>query len=459
MLILRLMARVVRRYSKKAIALVLVASFFGFYLSLIDTTQGAEVSNRRALMSNSGISNPPDDTTITNVTSSFTFVFNIQNSLETVGWLSDGSSQTASDTLTITIDVTGSDFNLSDIDCGDVDIAFTGAETNSSISANANGGSRDTRTNCPGSATTWGLFIDTTSDLLRFYTPSTVETHVATGTLVTIKVGHIASFQDTGNDSTINPGTDQSSIHRVSGTFGGTGDMLTYVIHTVKVSATVAETLTFLITGLPGQRNTTDTNDPDNRKMGACVFDADGVSPADNQDTEAVTPVTTTATTVPFGNVSTAALYQGCQRLEVTTNAGGGYTVRVRENNPLRTSGGVVIPDTQCNTSACTPTSAAVWTLAGAGQGFGISCVSAATSMNCSNSGPNWNEGVNWAPVAYEGRLDPANSTSVPATVTKLDVSTSVSVLAKVKYRLEVPGAQGAGSYTNLVSWIVTPTF
>lgn len=422
------MAKTIRRASPKFLALMLAASMVLFYVLLVDRSYAEPISNRSDTLNNANIS----------VTSNHTFQFTIANSLDTVG-------ETASDTITITID---NDFVMGTIDCGDVDLEIGGAAT--SISSGWNGGNRDNRTNCPGSATAWGLYIDTAAEVLTIYTPTTVRTHVATGTVIAVHIGYSATFQDIGNEAITNPATTGFQTMTIGGTFGGSGTILVAIITGVEVSATIGETLTFTITGLPGISGVAGASQLNN-----CINAVS--SPAtDDEDAEgSINTVTTTATTVPFGTINTDTFYQGCLKTSLTTNANNGFTIRTRENRSLQTSGGATIPDANCNANGClnTPSTAAAFTAAGGGTGFGISCVHSTTSPSCSTANPNWANGVNWAPIASEGKG------FGPAPYASLTTATSVEVITKAKFRLVAPLGQGAGTYTNLVSFIATPTF
>jgi hypothetical protein len=58
----------------------------------------------------------------------------------------------------------------------------------------------ESRTNCPNTATAWGVSIDSGNRIITITTPTSVAqtTPVATGTTVTITLGSNATFQNTG---------------------------------------------------------------------------------------------------------------------------------------------------------------------------------------------------------------------------------------------------------------------
>jgi hypothetical protein len=89
-------------------------------------------------------------------------------------------------------------------------------------------------------------------------------------------------------------------------------------------------------------------------------------------DGATISAVGTTNTLVPFGTVSANTFYQGCQDIEISTNAGGGYVATVREESALRTGSGSTIPDTSCDTG-CDEITGGTW-VNPANVGFGHTC-------------------------------------------------------------------------------------
>ena len=99
----------------------------------------------------------------------------------------------------------------------------------------------------------------------------------------------------------------------------------------VLVSATVVPALTFQIQGVA---NTT----------GHC-----GKTPGTNMI------VTTTATTVPFGEInSTASFYDASQAITASTNSPSGYTIKVAQDDELSINASDYIVNTTCDSTTCT---------------------------------------------------------------------------------------------------------
>jgi hypothetical protein len=195
-------------------------------------------------------------------TSNHTIAFTIHNSLDTTGWGS-GSGGDATDTLSITFP---SSFNLSNVKCKDVDLSFGGVAT--SIAGYFP--SRSTSQDCPGSATSWGLFINPTASSMTFYTPTSVRTYVATGTPVQILIGTNASFQDAASNWITNPASAGVYTISVGGTFGGLGNMLVSINQGVSVQATVAESLAFTVSPSVTSIKFMQSNDTDCGSVTTC---------------------------------------------------------------------------------------------------------------------------------------------------------------------------------------------
>lgn len=185
--------------------------------------QGGQVSSRSDTLSDSRPS----------ATSNHSIAFKVNTSLDT-------TSPTATDTLALTF---ASKFDLNNIYCKDVDLSIGGTAT--SIAGTFS--SRATSKNCPGSATSWGLFIDPVATTITFYTPTGVRTWVNAGTQLSIKVGTNASFQDTGTAQIVNPSTPGTYTISVGGTFGGSGNMPVSINAGFEVAATMAESLSLTV--------------------------------------------------------------------------------------------------------------------------------------------------------------------------------------------------------------------
>ncbi len=226
-----------------------------------------------------------------------------------------------------------------------------------------------------------------------------------------------------------------------SGSLIDSADTAVAPIEAVFVSATVDESLSFIISGV-------------NSSTTAC-----GAS----------TDVTSTFSSVPFGNIGLNTFYDIAQGLEVSTNASNGYAVTAAASDQLGLNGGTCtgdagiandcIPDTTCDGASCTHLAAAVddWETA-SNNGFGYSLDSTdgsdaawewdGTSGTCDGSGTDF----------CASQFADTEDSQSPVTV----MSNSGAVNSKniyVCYRLSVGALQPAGLYYNKVKYTATPTF
>ncbi len=342
-------------------------------------------------------------------TSNHTIAFTTNNSLTT-------TSTNATSTLTV---VFPPDFDLSTIFCKDVDISFG----NTATSIAGNFANRATSRDCPGTATTWGLFISTSTNALTFYTPTSAAIYVATGTPVQILIGTNASFQDAATQWITNPSSAGAYTISVGGTFGGSGNMLVSINSAVTVQTTVAESLAFTVSSV---------------KAANCTAD-DGAT---------VSAVDTSPTSVPLGTLFPVnTFFTGCQDLVVSTNAGNGYSITVQEQTLMHTSGGFTFPQTACDGAACTLTTAAAWTNP-VNNGFGHTCFNQDGNHDCAST---YSSGTKFRPTANVAAGDAAQ--------TVMASSTPASVTARIKYRISAGIQQAAGTYTTVIVYTITPTY
>jgi hypothetical protein len=148
------------------------------------------------------------------------------------------------------------------------------------------------------------------------------------------------------------------------------------------------------------------------------------------------TNVTTTATTVPFGSISTATPYYAAQDLTVSTNAVSGYTVTGFEDGALRKTNGTTITD-----FSTTPGDN------NGNDGFGYS--------GRSTSGTDCSVVYNTSGSFYSRGF---GTSGTPGGVMTNAGPVSGSV-CRVIYRVRVPATQAPGDYQNVVTYIATPSY
>ncbi len=283
------------------------------------------------------------------------------------------------------------------------------------------------------SGASWGA--TTTGDVTITFTSGTAT--LPASEVVTIEIGDNAAAGGTGDSYLTNPtksaatGTADIITISVSGSFTDSGDILVAIIEGVTVSVTVDESLTFSIAA---------------QTAAQCA----------DYDNAAGTEVTTTSSTVPFAQPALDTFIDACQSVSVSTNASSGYVVTVEEDDQLRTGAAVEIPDGTCD-GACTHISETDWTTAATNNGFGY-CMedTAGDGASTADTGGGTN-GCDDADTFF--KLFAANSESEVAQNILRSTSTASGDSADIGYRLSIPGDQAAGTYTNTLTFVATPTF
>ncbi len=219
-------------------------------------------------------------------------------------------------------------------------------------------------------------------------------------------------------------------------------DMKIAPIEAVQVSATVDETLSFIISGVASSTS-------------VC-----------GQTTD----VTTTATQVPFGTLAAVnTFYEAANDLDVSTNADGGYAVTVSANDQLGRNGNTCtgdagissncIPDTTCDGSTCTHLAAAVddWETA-TNNGFGYSLDSTdgtdATWEWDGTSGTCDGAGTDFCAAQFADEENSQTAVQIMANANPVNSNNIYSC-----YRISVGGTQPAGTYYNRLRYTATATF
>lgn len=221
-----------------------------------------------------------------------------------------------------------------------------------------------------------------------------------------------------------------------------TVDVKAAPVEAVLVSATVDESLTFQVQGISSGET-------------AC-----------NQTLD----VTTTATSVPWGVLSTADVFkEAAQQLTVSTNADGGYTVQIEENDQMGKNGvacagnggeGVnCIQDTTCSGSGCDETDGYNWTDAATYRGLGYSL----QDFDGSDAAFVYNSNDPCSDSAGAGTFCAKQIADIAATETKKTIMSNTGPVSSkdiyVCYRIAISGTQPAGYYYNKVKYTATATF
>ncbi len=131
--------------------------------------------------------------------------------------------------------------------------------------------------------------------------------------------------------------------------------------------------------------------------------------------------------------------------LIVSNGSAGGYQVTAQENHALLEPGsGSFIPNTTCDTGLCTSTVSDIWTST-LTYGFGYRCDNI-TGTDCSSGFTNSNNYKQFAA-----------SPSAAIVMTGANVGNNKKV--QITYKVNISQSQVAGTYTNQIEYIATPTF
>jgi len=278
--------------------------------------------------------------------------------------------------------------------------------------------------------TTWGA---TTTGIDSGFILTNGSAAVGAGSIIVIQIGDNATFGPAGAINMTNPAkvdatAGSADIYTVSiaGGFGDSGDMLIAIVEGVAVSVTIDESLTFTIAG---QTATLCDN----------IFATESGP-------------TATASSVPFGTVSTADQFEhACQTISIATNASSGYAVTVESDTSLKTGAGVLIDSGTCDGS-CTDTTSDAWATEASNSGFAYSC----DGGECDLSANTQYRTFACAGVTTTDCLPGGGE----AAVTFMASTTAVdTVTTTIEYKLSFAGSQAAGTYSNTVTFIATPTF
>ena len=202
------------------------------------------------------------------------------------------------------------------------------------------------------------------------------------------------------------------------------------IISGVAVSATVPETLTFTIGAVVN--GTCDT-----------TFGTFG-GPA------------STATNVAYGEISsTETFYHGCQDLTVSTNANDGYSVTGQETTNLRdTTISMNLSDSLGDSGSMSQTATSAWSTS-TNNGFGFACANA-TGTDCAMTATTWYS--QFSCVGSDAQCDPGTGAEAAQSVMSNAAAVSGNA-SRIQYKLSVSATQAAGSYSNTVVYIATPTY
>lgn len=143
-------------------------------------------------------------------------------------------------------------------------------------------------------------------------------------------------------------------------------------------------------------------------------------------------PVTTTATTIPFGNVSGGGTAWGSQTLTVGTNAAHGYSLYVKDTQSLTDTNSDTIRD-----QSGTPGTAAAFDGSSSQSSFGYTADNANVVFGANK----------WAGLTTSNTAIASNTGAVASDATH------------VEYKVQVSNTQPAGTYSTVIVYTVAPSY
>lgn len=153
-------------------------------------------------------------------------------------------------------------------------------------------------------------------------------------------------------------------------------------------------------------------------------------------------------TNINFGTLSPTTPVTRTNNLTISNGSANGYQITAFENHQLNVpSTGSIIPDTTCDDGTCTQSTSALWnnTLT---YGFGYRCDNV-TGTDCASGFTTANY--------YKQFADNSVSETPQAVVSGTNVGTNKQV--QITYKVNISSSQPPGTYTNVITYIATPTF
>lgn len=399
------MARQIKKHGKFALILGLILTLVAIY-GLIPLAKADTCPQRSDTLSDSRPSTVSD---------------------HTVKFKTPTGVDASTDTITLTF-AAGFDLSTNSVAFGDMDLEIDAAcdgtyEIEKTLAA------------APGTSPTWGAEVS--AQVITFTAPTDASSgEIAADSCVMIEIGTNA---DSGSNQIINPTAGVKDID-IAGDFGDTGKIKVSIISGVTVSATVAETLSFQINTVLIASCTGDTGSP-------TVLD------------------TTASDAVDFGTLNADTFYVACHELQVSTNAGDGYSLTTQETINLKYESSYII-DTTCDGGACSETAQDDWITASANQGLGHTCTNVAgkgTDCNTVYTAASGDCGATpcyrqFACVGANADCDPGSGEETPeefmANAEAVDDNRT-----QVHYKVSIGGGQAAGVYQNAIVYVATPTY
>ena len=268
--------------------------------------------------------------------------------------------------------------------------------------------------------------INTSTNVFTF-THCNGSNQVDTSTAISVEIGTNATTGGAGDSQLVNPSSAGSYVITITAPSTNSASTRVAIIDDVVVTASVATNFTFTISGVVSGQATA------NGEAGT-------------------TSVTTTATTIPWGDLTTDVTSTARQDLAVSTNARNGFTVTIWQDQNLLSEIGADIDVFQDGVDGSPATWASPAATIDSEETYGHEGI---TSEDASLSGGDTFGaalydaiGTSTAPLEVFFHTGPANGTTANKGATKIG------------FKIEISSLQEAASdYTQSLTYIATPIF
>lgn len=231
------------------------------------------------------------------------------------------------------------------------------------------------------------------------------------------------------NNHVVNPTTVGSYKILVAGTQTDTGTAMTAIVNQVTVTASVDTTLTFTVAGVS-------TSSPQ-------TINGENVN------------ASTSATTIPFGQLASGTAAIAAQDLTVSTNAQNGFIVTVHEDQNLLSANGADIDLFADGSETATPIAWATPTAV-----LGVENTYGHMGITSNDTDLNANEFFSGSVIKWAGNFQATSTRTIFSHTGAADGVTQNVGRARVGYKILVSSLQEAATdYTNHLIYVCTPTF
>jgi len=147
---------------------------------------------------------------------------------------------------------------------------------------------------------------------------------------------------------------------------------------------------------------------------------------------------------IDFGSLEVGATATDTNQLTVSAGGAGGYQVLAFEDHPLRSEGGIDIPDTTCDTDACDETDADPW-VQNDEFGFGFNINGDDVPSDFANT-------------TYYRQFADDETNETPQSV-MVGTSVTENSQATVTYKANISATQATGNYETGIVYIAVPSY